>query len=169
MSGSGPAGNGAIENVSGANTFLGPITLSGGATIGSDADSLTLGGNISAGPNTLTVVGAGTTTINGNILCQGGSVNLAGSGAINTLALSVKSVQLRPTEKTEGKGPDYRVMSGATELGAAWKKTTEDDRSYLSVKLDDPSLPREIFAALFEADEGYHLIWSRPRRRPAKR
>src|SRR5208282_4024759 len=59
ISGSGPAGNGAIENISGTNTFGIPITLSGTAVIGSDAGTMTLGGNISAGSNTLTVVGAG--------------------------------------------------------------------------------------------------------------
>ena len=50
ISGSGPAGNGAIENIGGANTIAFPITLSGAATIGSDAGSMTLGGDISAGP-----------------------------------------------------------------------------------------------------------------------
>ncbi len=85
ISGAGPAGNGAIENISGTNTFAIPITLSATATIGSDAGALTLGGDISAGPNTLTVVGAGTTTMNGNLICQGGSVTLAGSGAINVV------------------------------------------------------------------------------------
>jgi len=84
------------------------------------------------------------------------------AGAINTLTLNVKSVQFRPTEKTEGKGPDYRVMAGAAELGAAWKKTSDDGRDYLSVKLDDPSLDREIFAKLFDGDEGYDLVWYRP-------
>ncbi len=83
ISGAGPAGNGAIENISGTNIFAAPITLSGTAAIGSDAGAMTLGGNISAGSNSLTVVGAGTTTINGNIICQSGSVSLAGSGAIN--------------------------------------------------------------------------------------
>ena len=56
--------------------------MSGTAAIGSDAGTLTLGGNISTGASTLTLVGAGTTTINGNIVCQGGSVTLAGSGTI---------------------------------------------------------------------------------------
>ena len=51
ISGSGPAGNGAIENISGANTFAIPITLSGAATIGSDAGTMTLGGIISTGAN----------------------------------------------------------------------------------------------------------------------
>ena len=40
--GSGPAGNGAIENISGNNTFAAPITLAGNATIGSDAGTLNL-------------------------------------------------------------------------------------------------------------------------------
>jgi fibronectin-binding autotransporter adhesin len=83
IDGTGPAGDGAIENISGTNAFAPFITLSGTASIGSDAGAITLGGNISAGSSTLTVVGAGTTTINGNIICQGGSVNLASSGAIN--------------------------------------------------------------------------------------
>jgi len=90
------------------------------------------------------------------------------AGAINTLTLNVKSVQFRPTDRTEGKGPDYRIMAGGAELGAAWKKTTEDHRDYLSVKIDDPSFPREIFAALLTADDGFNLVWSRPRRRTDK-
>ena len=61
ISGSGPAGNGAIENISGTNALVAPITLSGTAAIGSDAGTLTLGGNISTGSSTLTLVGAGAT------------------------------------------------------------------------------------------------------------
>ncbi len=38
-------------------------------------------------------------------------------------------------------GPDYRILAGATEFGAAWKKTSNEGRDYLSVKLDDPSFP----------------------------
>ena len=49
------------------------------------------------------------------------------------------------------------------ELGVAWKKTAKNERDYLSVKLDAPSLPREIFAKLFDSEDGYDLVWSRPR------
>ena len=49
ISGSGPAGDGAIENIGGSNAFAIPIALSGAATIGSDAGTMTLGGEISAG------------------------------------------------------------------------------------------------------------------------
>jgi uncharacterized protein (DUF736 family) len=59
-----------------------------------------------------------------------------------------------------------RVLAGATEFGAAWKKTSKRDRDYLSVKLDDPSLPAPIYASLIEVEgeEGLQLIWSRPNR-----
>jgi uncharacterized protein (DUF736 family) len=84
------------------------------------------------------------------------------TGAIHSLIMNHEAVQFRPTGKTEGKGPDYRVMAGAAELGAAWRNTSDDGRDYLSVKLDGPSLDREIFAKLFDGDEGYDLVWYRP-------
>ena len=54
----GPASNGAIENVAGTNTFNGNISLLGNATIGCDAGTLTLGGSISTNGYTLTVAAA---------------------------------------------------------------------------------------------------------------
>jgi uncharacterized protein (DUF736 family) len=87
------------------------------------------------------------------------------SGTIKTLNLNVKA-KLVPAERTSEKGPDFRVLAGATEFGAAWKKTSERDRDYLSVKLDDPSFPAPIYATLIEVEgeEGLQLIWSRPNR-----
>src|SRR3546814_10922903 len=65
--------------------------------------------------------------------------------------------------KTSSKGPDYRVLAGSYELGAAWAKTSQSDRPYLSISLDDPSFPAAIHARLVEGDDGsYQLIWSRP-------
>ena len=86
------------------------------------------------------------------------------TGSIKTLTLNVKAAQLRAAEKTNDKAPDYRIRAGATEFGAAWKKTArETDREYLSVKLDDPSFPAPIYASLVkgEGDDSYTLIWSR--------
>ena len=117
ISGSGPAGNGAIENISGANTIAFPITLSGAATIGSDAGTLTLGGNISAGSNTLTVIGAGTTTIDGNIICQGGGVNLAGSGTINIAGNINLGSTGNLTDSSSGQDNDYRCHQRHCHLG----------------------------------------------------
>lgn len=86
------------------------------------------------------------------------------SGTVSTLTLNVK-VQVRPAEKASEKAPDYRIFSGRAEIGAAWKKTSNEGREYLSMKLDDPSLPAPILANLFEMEDGeYELIWSRPNR-----
>ena len=84
------------------------------------------------------------------------------AGAIKTLTLDVKAAQLWAADKDNDKAPDFRLFSGQTEFGAAWKKTTRE-REYLSVKLDDPSFPAPIYASLVEADDGYALIWSRSR------
>lgn len=85
------------------------------------------------------------------------------AGAIKTLTLNVKAAQLRAAEKENDKAPDFRIFSGQTEFGAAWKKTSRENRDYLSVKLDDPSFPAPIYASLVEAEAGYSLIWSRSR------
>jgi uncharacterized protein (DUF736 family) len=85
------------------------------------------------------------------------------AGAIKTLTLNVKAAQFRPNDKQDERAPDYRIFAGQTEFGAAWRKTSRENRDYLSVKLDDPSFPVPIFASLVDADEGYSLIWSRSR------
>src|SRR5215207_476194 len=85
------------------------------------------------------------------------------TGSIKTLTLNIKA-KFAPSDKENDKAPDYRIFAGATEFGAAWKKTARDsDREYLSVKLDDPSFPAPIYASLvkIDGDEGYTLIWSR--------
>lgn len=85
------------------------------------------------------------------------------TGSIKTLTLNVKQAHLRPVEKDNDKAPDFRIFYGQTEFGAAWKKTSRENRDYLSVKLDDPSFPAPIYASLVDADDGYSLIWSRSR------
>jgi uncharacterized protein (DUF736 family) len=85
------------------------------------------------------------------------------TGAIKTLTLNVKTSVFRPAEKTNDQAPDFRIYYGAVEFGAAWKKTSRENRDYLAVKLDDPSFPAPIYASLVDTDSGYSLIWSRPR------
>ena len=84
------------------------------------------------------------------------------SGQIKTVTLNVKA-KFAPAEKDNEKAPDYRIFAGQTELGAAWKKTSNAGREYLSVKLDDPTFPAPVFASLVavEGGDGYVLIWSR--------
>ena len=84
------------------------------------------------------------------------------AGAVKTLTLNVKA-RITPVEKTNDKAPDFRIYAGRTEFGAAWKKTSNEGREYLSVKLDDPSFPLPIYASLVEVEgeDGLSLIWSR--------
>jgi uncharacterized protein (DUF736 family) len=110
------------------------------------------------------------------------------SGEIKTLTLRGGDVVFRPVEKNGDKEPDYRIVqetdAGTVELGAAWKKSSERGRDYLSVVLDDPALASSINAALFLSDRDMQatLVWQRqkekaapaaapetpkPRRRPA--
>jgi uncharacterized protein (DUF736 family) len=96
------------------------------------------------------------------------------SGEIKTLTLLRGQVQFRPVESKSEKGPHYRVVvegqPGSVELGAAWKRKSEAGREFLSVRLDDPALPRPLSAALMPSDDGASaiLIWSRTSKRKAQ-
>lgn len=88
-------------------------------------------------------------------------------GSIATLSVQASGVRIVPEEhKATDQAPDYRVFVGRAEIGAAWKKTSEAQRDYLSLKLDDPNFTGPIFANLFddEGEDTYSLIWSRARR-----
>jgi len=84
------------------------------------------------------------------------------TGAVKTLSINAKT-SIRPADKASDKAPDYRVFAGAIEFGAAWKKTSNEGRPYLSIKLDDPSFPAPIYATLVEGEQAdsFSLIWSR--------
>ena len=87
------------------------------------------------------------------------------TGSIRTLTLNVKA-RFQRIDNPSDKGPHFRIYAGNVELGAAWQKTSEQGRDYLSVKLDDPSFPAPIYATLteVEGEDGLQLIWSRPNR-----
>jgi uncharacterized protein (DUF736 family) len=86
------------------------------------------------------------------------------NGSIKTLTLNVKSAQFRPVETPEKGAPEFRIYSGQTEIGAAWKKTSKGGRDFLNVKLDDPSFSATLWASLVETDDVHSLIWSRSRK-----
>jgi uncharacterized protein (DUF736 family) len=86
-------------------------------------------------------------------------------GTIRTLSLSAKT-RLVPNDNRDGAtAPDFRVLCGASELGAAWSRrgASGEHREYLSVHLDDPSLRAPISAALFPSENGVaaNLVWNR--------
>lgn len=86
-------------------------------------------------------------------------------GEIVTLSVQARNVRIVPeTARGGDSAPTHRVFVGRVEIGAAWAKRSNDNRSYLGVKLDDPSFTAPIYANLFddEGGESFSLIWSRP-------
>ncbi|WP_249152317.1 DUF736 domain-containing protein [Bradyrhizobium liaoningense] len=76
------------------------------------------------------------------------------TGSIKTLTLNIKA-KFVASEKDNDKAPDYRIFAGATEFGAAWKKTVRDsDREYLSVKL----VNRRLTGTPYRPPKGTPLI-----------
>jgi uncharacterized protein (DUF736 family) len=88
-------------------------------------------------------------------------------GEIVTMSVQTKNVRIVPEDARDNENaPTHRVFVGRAEIGAAWAKTSNEGRDYLSVKLDDPSFTAPIFANLFDDEDGktFNLIWSRARR-----
>lgn len=82
-------------------------------------------------------------------------------GSLRTLTFNVK-VRIVPATKENDKGPDYRVLADAMEIGAAWKRQTPTKKAWLSVKLDDPSFAAPVNARLIDAEDGtVNLFWTR--------
>jgi uncharacterized protein (DUF736 family) len=84
------------------------------------------------------------------------------TGTIRTLSLNIK-VRFVPAESSQNeKAPDLRVLAANNvEIGAAWKRSSQENTVYHSVKLDDPSFPAPIYANLVAVDDAYALVWSR--------
>lgn len=88
-------------------------------------------------------------------------------GVIRTLTLNLEVAMEPVAKKKNDKAPDYRVTTGHTELGAAWKETSGAGNVYLSVRLEDPALPATVFCALVKtgSELGYSLVWERSRKK----
>ena len=86
-------------------------------------------------------------------------------GEIFTLSVQAKGVRIVPeTNRANDNAPSHRIFVARAEIGAAWSRTSNEGRDYISVKLDDPSFTAPIYANLFadEEGDGFSLIWSRP-------
>ncbi len=70
---------------------------------------------------------------------------------------------MAPCDRASDKHPVYRVYSGKTEIGAAWENVAEETNVvYYTLRLNDPSFERPIYAKLFQdkADGGVlHIVF----------
>jgi uncharacterized protein (DUF736 family) len=83
------------------------------------------------------------------------------NGTLQTLAFNVK-VKIIPAQKDHDKAPDYRVLAGAMEIGAAWKRQSAGNKPYLSVKIDDPTFATPVNARLVDTESGAAVLyWTR--------
>lgn len=87
-------------------------------------------------------------------------------GEIYSLTLRTP-VTIEPNRTTGNeRAPEYRLMADGREIGAGWKRSSRDRGTpFLSIHIDDPSLPQPIEAVLSEAGD---LVWNRPRLRPVR-
>ena len=86
------------------------------------------------------------------------------TGDIATLTIQAKKVAIVVVEeRTAEAAPTHRIYLGKAEIGAGWAKRSSEGRDYLSVKIDDPSLPAPLYARLFAEEDGktHLLIWTR--------
>ena len=86
-------------------------------------------------------------------------------GTIHTLTMNAK-IRLVPNDNRESdNAPSFRIFIGRSRIGDAWsvRSNGENPRDYLRVRLDDPSLPKPLSAALFQSDDGNgaQLCWNR--------
>ena len=98
LNGVGAASDGAMVNVSGTNSFAGPVTLASDATIGSRAGALTLSGTVNTGGFVLTIAGDSSLTVSGIV---SGSTVLSKNGA-GTTTLSAANTYAGYTDVNDG-------------------------------------------------------------------
>ena len=84
-------------------------------------------------------------------------------GSIRTLTIHAKLRLVAIDNKTKEDGPDFRIMFGMQEVGAAWKAKTHEvePRDYLSAMIDDPMFPEPLRCALFEDNGKLTFVWRR--------
>ncbi len=135
LNGTGISNDGALRNISGTNSMAGAITLGSAVRINSDANTLTLSGNIGGAGQNLTVGGAGNTTLSGIIGTTTGTLTKDGAGTailsgnntytgLTTVTTGTLQVNVNNALGTNAVGTT--VASGATlKLNAVTYSTAE--------------------------------------------
>jgi uncharacterized protein (DUF736 family) len=81
-------------------------------------------------------------------------------GTIETVTLKAK-VKFVPLKDRKSKQPDYRILSGKREIGAAWSRTSKAGSDYLFLQLYDPSQPDPVLCNLYRKASGPAVLWTR--------
>jgi len=81
-------------------------------------------------------------------------------GTLETLTLKAK-VKFVPLKDRSEKQPDYRILAGKREIGAAWSRTSKNGGAYLFLKLTDPSQPDPVLCNLYRSASGPAVLWAR--------
>lgn len=88
------------------------------------------------------------------------------TGYLATLSIR-KNIEFLPNEKTKDHQPDFLVMAGDVEVGAAWnKRGAASGNEYVSLSLAAPEFgDRTIYANLGRAagsddDNEFAIIWN---------
>ena len=87
------------------------------------------------------------------------------SGTLHTLQGS-REIVFQRIEKTSEKAPSFTAMLPGTEIviGAGWLKAAkESGNPYVSIMMDDPTLPMPLYTRLVKDKDGdgYSLYWER--------
>lgn len=80
-------------------------------------------------------------------------------GVLETATLKAK-VKFVPLRERTGNQPDYRILSGKRELGAAWSRASKKG-AYLFLKITDPAQPGPVLCHLYRQARGPAVLWSR--------
>ena len=86
------------------------------------------------------------------------------AGSIRTMTINVKVSFIANDKNGNDKAPDFKIIAGDRELGAAWKAKArgDDGQEFLRVEIDDPAFAAPLRAALFaNGGNTSALVWNR--------
>ena len=84
-------------------------------------------------------------------------------GTIRTFTMRAKLRLVAVAKKKRDDQPDFKIMLGLYEVGAAWKALSHEanQREYLSAVIDDPMFAEPLRGALFDEGGNLNFVWRR--------